>query len=126
MGVVRLDDPWRVLFQETLEPPGGVEIYLVSGCQGNQVCPFQHPPEQFTLRLRDEYCPVIETSQSKHRVHDLALAAAPGLGRVDMEGEQLRIPGPESRASSHPDPGPGFLDSRLRTRRSGLGTAGPG
>ena len=92
MGVVRLDDAGRVLFQDALEPPGGVEIHFVSGCEGNQVCPFRHPSEQFTLRVRDEYRPVVETSQAEHRMHDLALAAAPGSGRVDVQREHSRRP----------------------------------
>ena len=75
--VVRLDDVGPELPDHARQPPGRGQVDLVRRRQRNQVEPFGHALEQLALGVRHERRPLVELAQAEHRVHHLALAAAP-------------------------------------------------
>ena len=75
------------LFDDARHFPPRVQVELGAWPKANQIVSFGRAPGELTLRMRHEHRPMSTLAQSKDGKQNLPLAAAPGSGRVDVEGE---------------------------------------
>lgn len=87
MGIVGMNDGWRVLADDAGELPRGGQVDLAARREPHQVGAFGRACEQLALRVGDEHRAVPAFAQPEHGQQRLLLSAAPGAGRVDVEAE---------------------------------------
>jgi hypothetical protein len=85
--VVRVDHVGPELLQNARQAPRGGQVDFVARSQRDQIQPFTHPATQLPVGVQDERGALSKRAKAENGVHDLALATAPRLRRVDVNGE---------------------------------------
>ncbi len=82
-----MDDVGLEAFDDARQTPGGGQVKLGSRGDGDEVEPFVGAPAELAVRVGDERRLMPERSQAVDGQQHLVLAASPGSGRVDVQGE---------------------------------------
>lgn len=87
MRIVGVDHVGPPLMDDAGQLPCGGQVDLTARYQADQVGSFRRTAIELALAVRHEHGPVPQGAKPQNRQEDLVLAAAPGAGRVDVEGE---------------------------------------
>ena len=113
--VVRVDDVRLQPLDDARQPPGRRQVHLGARRERDELEAFGGAAAQLAVRMRDERGPMPDLAQAVHGQQHLVLAAAPGPGGVDVEGEHqgsgLRGSGFEVQGSSSSSSEPRTLSS---------------
>ncbi len=85
--IVRVDDVGLQPLDDPRELPRRRQVHLGPRRDRNQVEPLRGAPAQLAVRVRDQRRAVADRAQPVDGQQHLVLAAAPGSGGVDVEGE---------------------------------------
>ncbi len=85
--VVRVNDVRPQPLDHPRQPPCGRQIHFRARRERDQLEPLASAAPQLAARMRDERRPLADRAQTVHRDQNLVLSAAPGAGRIDVQGK---------------------------------------